>query len=75
MKKITGYVLFIWSFVAWGATFTVPFIGLETADSVAVVTGLIISAEVAFIMSIALLGESVWRKVKAFFRSKNSETE
>jgi hypothetical protein len=75
MKKILGYVLLIWSFVAWGATFAVPFIGLQTADAVAVVTGLIISAEVAFILSIMLLGKAVWKSVKAFFQSKSTETE
>lgn len=75
MKKIIGYVLFIWSFLAWGATFAVPFLELQTAHAVAVVSGLIISAEVAFVLSIALLGKDVWKSVKAFFQSKSTETE
>lgn len=75
MKKIIGYVLFIWSFLAWGATFAVPFIGLQTAHAVAVATGLIISAEVAFVLSIVLLGKDIWKSVKAFFQSKSTGTE
>jgi len=75
MKKIIGYGLFIWSFVAWGATFAVPFIGLTVAQAAGVVTGLIISAELAFILSIALLGKQVWQNLKAFFGSHKSDAE
>ena len=67
--------MFIWSFVAWGATFAVPFIGLQSANAVAVVTALIISAEVAFVLSVALLGKDAWKKVKAFIQSNGTETE
>jgi hypothetical protein len=67
--------MFIFCCVACRATFVVPFIGLRAADVVAVLTGLIISAEVAFILSVALPGKVVWRSVKAFFPARRTEIE
>lgn len=71
MKKIVGYSLFIWSFVAWGLTFLVPWLGISAAQGVSLATGLIVSAEVAFILSIALLGKEFWVRIKQSFKKQS----
>ena len=75
MKKLLGYSLFFWSFAAWGATFALPFIGLEADSAFAIASGLIISAEIAFVLSLAILGKEFWSKIKAWFRADKTDIE
>jgi hypothetical protein len=68
MKKVIGYILFVASFVAWAAIAILPFLNLSVEMVAAVTTMLIVGGEVAFILSIALLGKEFLEKLKVFFR-------
>ena len=69
MKKVIGYILFVASFIAWAAIAILPLLNLSVEMVAAVTTILIVGAEVAFILSIALLGKEFLEKLKIFFVS------
>lgn len=69
MKKIIGYIFFVASFVAWAAIAILPFLNLSIEMVAAVTTMLIVGGEVAFILSIALLGKEFSEKLKILFRN------
>jgi hypothetical protein len=71
-RKSLGYVLLAWSIIGWGIAFLVPFIGFDVTESAAIVTGLIISTEVAFTLSVLLLGREVWERMKGWFVRKDT---
>ena len=68
MKKIIGYIFFAASFIAWAAIAILPFLNLSIEMVASAMTILIIVGEVAFILSIALLGKEFLEKLKIFFR-------
>ena len=68
MKKTINYTLLILSFVGWAVIALLPFLDLTATQIAGATTGLIISAEVAFFASIALLGKEVWERIKARFK-------
>ena len=68
MKKVIGYFLFVISFIAWAAIAALPFLNLSIEMVAAVTTILIVGGEVAFVLSIALLGKEFLEKLKIFFR-------
>jgi hypothetical protein len=67
MKNITGYFLFVLSFMAWAAIAILPFLNLSIEMSAAITTALIVGGEIAFVLSIALLGKEFLGKIKSFF--------
>ena len=67
-KKIIGYIFFVASFIAWAAIAILPFLNLSIEMVAVVTTMLIVGAEVAFILSIVLLGKEFSEKLKVFFR-------
>ncbi len=71
MKTILGYFLFVLSFVAWAAIAVLPFFELSIAMASAITTALIIAGEVAFYVSIILLGKEFLIKVKNYFKKIN----
>ncbi len=71
MKTIFGYFLFVLSFVAWAAIALLPFFDLSIAIASAITTGLIIAGEVAFYVSIVLLGKEFLIKIKNYFKNIN----
>ena len=71
MKMIVGYFLFVLSFVAWAAIALLPFFELSIAMASAITTGLIIAGEVAFYISIVLLGKEFLIKIKNYFKNIN----
>ena len=71
MKTIFGYVLFVLSFVAWAAIALLPFFELSIAMASAITTALIIAGEVAFYVSIVLLGKEFLVKIKNYFKNIN----
>ena len=76
MKKIIGYIFFVASFIAWAAIAILPFLNLSIDMVAAGTTILIVVGEVAFILSIALLGKEFSEKLKIVFRkffSKNQD--
>ena len=71
MKKVIGYFLFVISFVAWAAIAILPFLNLSLEMSAATTTALIVGGEIAFVLSIALLGKEFSGKIKSFFKKLN----
>ena len=71
MKKVIGYFLFVLSFMAWAAIATLPFLNLSIEKSAAITTALIVGGEIAFFLSIALLGKEFLGKIKRFFHKFN----
>jgi len=67
-KYYTGLVLFIYSFAPYVAAAILPLFSISGSDTVAVMTVTIVSGEVAFFISIALLGKTIIHRMKAFFR-------
>lgn len=64
MKIVIGYILFVASFIAWAAIAILPFLNLSIEMVAAVTAILFISGEVAFFLSIALLGKEFLGKFK-----------
>jgi hypothetical protein len=71
MKKIIGYILFVISFLVWAAIAILPFFDLSIAMASAITTALIISGEIAFYVSIVLLGKEFFIKIKNYFKNIN----
>ena len=66
MKKAIGYSLFVLSFITWGAIAVVPFLDLSIGMATAYTTGLLIIGEIAFFLSMVLLGKDFLMKIKKF---------
>lgn len=71
MKKIIGYSLFVFSFITWAAIAILPFFDLSIALAAAITTGLLIVGEIAFYLSILLLGKEFLLKIKNYFKNNN----
>ena len=71
MKKVIGYFLFVLSFMAWAAIAILPFLNLSIEMGAAITTVLIVGGEIAFFLSIALLGKEFLGKIKSFFHKFN----
>ena len=67
MKQVIGYCLFIFSFMAWAVIAILPFFDLSIAMTTAITSGLIIIGEIAFYLSIVLLGKEFLTKIKSLF--------
>ena len=77
MKKAIGYSLFVLSCITWGGVATIPYWDVSMGVAAAYTTGLLIIGEIAFFLSMILLGKeflmkikNFWVKLKFFFRSK-----
>ena len=68
LKKALGYICLVLSFLVWGIIAALPFIDISKGEVAAATTFLIISGEVLFLISIALLGRDVWDKIKGIFK-------
>jgi len=68
MKKIIGYFLFILSNIAWAAIAILPFLDLSIEMAATTTTALVVGGEVAFLLSIALLGKEFLEKIKDYFK-------
>ena len=71
MKKVIGYFLFVISFVAWAVIGVLTFLNLSIEMSAAITTALIVGGEIAFVLSIALLGKEFLGKINSFFNKLN----
>ena len=71
MKKAIGYSLFVLSFITWGAIAVVPFLDLSIGMATAYTTGLLIIGEIAFFLSMILLGKDFLMKIKKFWVELN----
>ena len=70
-----GWTLMGLSLVPWGIAAAIPFAGLSVATAAAVVTGLLVLAEVIFALAVLVLGRTVWRKFKDRFKTAPSGKE
>lgn len=68
MKKIAGYICLVLSFAVWVVIALLPFIDISKGEVAAATTFLIISGEVLFLVSIALLGKEAWEHIKSIFK-------
>ena len=68
MKKITGYICLVLSFAVWGVIALLPFIDISKSAVTTTTIFLIISGEVMFLISIALLGKEAWEHIKTIFK-------
>ena len=71
MKQAIGYSLFVLSFITWGAIAVVPFLDLSIGMATAYTTGLLIIGEIAFFLSMVLLGKDFLMKIKKFWVKLN----
>ena len=71
MKKAIGYSLFVLSFITWEAIAVVPFLDLSIGMATAYTTGLLIIGEIAFFLSMVLLGKDFLMKIKKFWVKLN----
>ena len=71
MRHVIGYLLFVLSFMAWAAIAILPFLNLSIEMAAAITTALIVGGEIAFVLSIALLGKEFLGKIKSFFDKFN----
>ena len=71
MRHVIGYFLFVLSFMAWAAIAILPFLNLSIEMAAAITTALIVGGEIAFVLSIALLGKEFLGKIKSFFNKFN----
>ena len=71
MKKAIGYSLFVLSFITWGAIAVVPFLDVSIGMATAYTTGLVIIGEIAFFLSMVLLGKDFLMKIKKFWVKLN----
>ena len=72
MKKIIGYLFLILSFGVWAIIAVLPFTSLSVGNVALITTILVISGEILFIMSLALLGKEVWEYIKSIFSRKKN---
>ena len=68
MKKIIGNILFVASFIAWAAIAMLPLLSLSIEMVAAITMVLIVFGEIAFVLSIALLGKEFLEKMKIHIR-------
>lgn len=65
-KYYLGITLFVYSFIPYAFTFLVlPFLPISNVKAVSIATGLLISAEVSFLLSVALLGKPFIQLLKS----------
>ena len=76
MLKIIGYILLGISILLFIAILIIPWLGFSKNQVAGLITGLFISAEVLFYLSIFILGKSLFSKIKnrlMFWKPKQSE--
>jgi hypothetical protein len=61
---VVGWTLLVLSAVPWLLLIAIPRLGFSVAIGAAIATGLILSAEVLFVASIAVLGKEAYDRLK-----------
>ena len=69
-KKIIGFVVLGFACIIWVITPLIGFFNLTTKQLSIYLPLLIVSGEVLFLITIALLGKEYWIKVKDFMKAK-----
>ena len=74
MGKTIGYILLIVSCLSFFMILVIPWLGFSKIQIAGITTGLIITGEVLFYLSLFILGRSFYDKIKSklrFWKSKN----
>ena len=65
MIKTIGYILLLISCISFLLILVVPWIGFSKIQIAGITTGLIITGEILFYLSLFILGRSFWDKIKS----------
>lgn len=72
LRLVVGYGLMLASLLGWLAIPALAWFELDLAQAAAATTGLLIFAELAFWLSIVLLGRPAWERIKGWCRWRRS---
>ena len=73
MLRITGYILFTISAISFLLILVILWFGYTKSQIAGIITGLIITGEVTFYLSIFILGKSFWLKIKGWFSFRKQD--
>jgi hypothetical protein len=76
MVKIIGYILLLISCLSFLMIVIVPWLGLSKIQIAGITTGLIITGEILFYLSLIILGRSFYDKIKSklkFWKAKSND--
>ena len=73
--RISGFVILVFSCIMFLLIPVVPFLGFSAGKKAAIATGLLITGEVTFYLSLFILGKSFWEKLKSWFRFRKTMKE
>jgi hypothetical protein len=74
MVKTLGYILLAISCVSFLLIPVVPFLGFSVIKIAGITTGLIITGEVLFYISLFILGRSFYDKIKSMLKFRKAKT-
>jgi len=74
MVKTIGYILLVISCVSFLLIPVVPFLGFSAIKIAGITTGLIITGEILFYLSLFILGRSFYEKIKSKLKFRKSRT-
>ena len=77
MAKSIGYILLIISCLSFLMILIVPWLGFSKVQIAGITTGLIITGEILFYLSLFILGRSFYDKIKQklkFWKTKTSDS-
>ena len=74
MIKTIGYILLAISCVSFLLIPVVPFLGFSAIKIAGITTGLIITGEILFYLSLFILGKSFYEKIKSKLKFRKSRT-
>jgi hypothetical protein len=76
MLKSIGYILLLISCLSFLSILIVPWVGFSKIQIAGITTGLIITGEILFYLSLIILGRSFWDKIKSklkFWKVKTND--
>ena len=74
MVRTLGYILLAISCVSFLLIPVVPFLGFSGIKIAGITTGLIITGEILFYLSLFILGRSFYDKIKSFLKFRKAKT-
>jgi len=75
IRKLLGYGLLAICALAWLAVVLVPFLEVSLGQGAAIVTGLIVIGEGAFVVGVVLLGKDILNTLKTFITRVKNELQ
>ncbi|TAM43978.1 MAG: transporter suffix domain-containing protein [Gammaproteobacteria bacterium] len=72
-RRAAGYTLLAVSMLAWPATLTLPLFDITLAEGTAIATTIVVTAEILFLVGLALVGREVWQRLTTLLRTQLEE--